>query len=784
MDKKLYRLRDINAFKLKPFLVKREVIIPAKLSKTYFTKFISSIVAELDIRASGFNVEKSSDFLGMSARVVEDVFQDRLLLEVLGNYSDATFIVGDEAQGRTKLIFDSKNEVLIKRVIRDPEKENKVVGKLLNNGFQQNAAGRFFLENTEHKHDLIQWLIQHKPLLAEINLKVALPQLSDKKISLNEAHIRIHTNTENDWFDLKGEVEIGEFRFPFTNLIEYIRREDTFYPLPDGSFFIIPEEWMTKYREIARFGEVDGDRLRLQKSNYTLLGSLDNESGDLDKMVDQDEVEYESSNGLNAELRPYQINGIKWLIAHQQNGLGACLADDMGLGKTLQTIAVLLHYKESLEDIDVVSDSCDTNGQLALFGGGEKINPALNALIVMPASLVYNWYEEIEKFAPGLKAIKYIGSTRKNKTDELSEYDVILTTYQTALRDEEALQKIDLRYIILDESQYIKNKNSKVFKSINRLNTENRISLSGTPIENSLSDLWSQMQFINPNILGNYKFFKAHFQTPIEKKKNEEALVKLRSIVHPFILRRTKSEVLSDLPELTEQVHFSQMSTAQKKIYETEKSSARNFLLDLLDDIPQNKIHVFTSLLRLRQISNHPIICDSAYTDKSGKFDDVIEKLNTVILSGQKVLVFSAFTSHLDLFSDWLKKSDYNFSYLSGQTNQKQRANQIKDFQNNPECQVFLISIKAGGTGLNLTAADYVFILDPWWNPSVEQQAIARAHRIGRKGNVNVIRFISKDSIEEKIMKLQLRKHKLSKDILDVESGPILTEKEVNYLLE
>jgi non-specific serine/threonine protein kinase len=329
----------------------------------------------------------------------------------------------------------------------------------------------------------------------------------------------------------------------------------------------------------------------------------------------------------------------------------------------------------------------------------------------------------------------------------------------------------------------IKNKESKIFQAVNTLNTEHKISLSGTPIENSLSDLWSQMQFINPGMLGSYSFFKENYLLPIERYADEAALDHLKTLVEPFILRRRKEDVAKDLPPLSEQIEYVYMEKLQAQIYEQEKSAARNHLLNMDEKDPSYKFQIFQSLMFLRQISNHPVLADKNYKGSSGKFNDVIDKLETIIKADHKVLIFSSFTAHLALFQAHFQQHNLEYAILTGSSSQKQRKENVIKFQTNRHCQIFLISIKAGGTGLNLTEADYVFILDPWWNPFVEDQAIARAHRIGQDKPVSVLKFISKDSIEEKIVRLQARKKVLSAEIIEKPEQLSLAKADLKDLL-
>ncbi|WP_051336107.1 DEAD/DEAH box helicase [Aquimarina latercula] len=546
--------------------------------------------------------------------------------------------------------------------------------------------------------------------------------------------------------------------------------------MDDETIFIIPLEWMTRYKKLANFGKVKEDSILVNKGNYTLLKEIvDPEELEIKDTID---LKYQSSSKLKATLRPYQEEGVKWLVKHQGNHLGACLADDMGLGKTLQTIATLVFSKEQLK----TEQSTPKTVRLDLFSDPLEIKTYLKALIVLPSSLIFNWAQEILKFAPHLTITKYIGSDRKKIAPYLETYDIILTTYTTLAKDISILQKTTFTYLITDESQQIKNKESKIFKAINDINATHKISLSGTPIENSLSDLWSQMEFINPGMLGSFPFFKDHFKIPIEKYQNEERIKELKTLIEPFILRRTKEQVAKDLPELSEQIIYTEMLNEQEKAYESQKSAARNLLLGI-DPIATNKIHVLNTLTKLRQLANHPKLLDSTTEDSSCKFKDVTSYLETLAKSHKKALVFSSFVSHLEIYQTWCKAQNISFVSLTGQTKNADREKIVNEFQKNDSISLFFISLKAGGVGLNLTKASYVVLLDPWWNPFIEKQAIARAHRIGQNNNVMVTRFITKNTIEEKILQLQERKQHLSDEIIDIDTIPDYIENDLVELL-
>ncbi|WP_378182208.1 DEAD/DEAH box helicase [Aquimarina sp. SS2-1] len=534
---------------------------------------------------------------------------------------------------------------------------------------------------------------------------------------------------------------------------------------------------MTRYQKLADFGKINDESILVNKGNYTLLKDLIPPQ-ELE-ITDTIDVVYQPSSKLKATLRPYQEEGVKWLVKHNQNQLGACLADDMGLGKTLQTIATLVFIKEQLTP----ETEAPKTIELDLFSNPLEIKTYLKALIVLPSSLVFNWAQEILKFAPHLTITLYTGSDRKKIIPYLETYDIILTTYTTLSKDISILKKTNFTYLITDESQQIKNKESKIFKAINEINTSNKISLSGTPIENSLSDLWSQMEFINPGMLGSYPFFKDHFKIPIEKYQNEDRISELKTLIDPFILRRTKEQVAKDLPKISEQIIYTEMLSAQEKAYESQKSAARNLLLGI-DMVSTNKIHILNTLTKLRQLANHPKLVDPLTEDSSGKFKDVSSYLETLAKSNKKVLVFSSFVSHLHLYQDWCKSQNISFVSLTGNTKSTDREKIVNEFQENDLISLFFISLKAGGVGLNLTKASYVVLLDPWWNPFIEKQAIARAHRIGQQNNVMVTRFITKNTIEEKILHLQEQKQHLSDEIIDVNTIPDYIEHDLAELLK
>ena len=785
VDYRLHKVGAINGNMAKPFQRRDEVIIPANSVKTYFQKFILKVAEKVDIEAEGFDIVVWEELSACELELVPSVFNGEWVLSVKMVYPQVVFNWKEKRIKRTTLEF-GENDVRIHQVRRNLEQESKYIKSLNAMGLHNPEAAYFTsVEENRDPFQLLNWLIEQRAALEKLGFKICPVLLDEKQIYAAKAQLSIHSERINDWFDIYGEVKIGEFSIPFLSLARNIREENRFYLLPNGEYFVIPLEWMEKFRALMQFARKEGNALRLNRSQYTLVDELgiDQKSGPEEDAVDL--ADYIPGPKLKANLRPYQLDGVRWLIKLYRNELGACLADDMGLGKTLQTIGVLLYAKEQKAALPTTAS---TGNQMDLFdtgAGDEEFLQALNALIILPASLVFNWESELRKFAPSLTIYKHVGQRRHDDIRLLKRFDVILTTYQTALRDEKLLMQLEYEYIILDESQQIKNRESKIFQSIHELRGKHRISLSGTPIENSLSDIWAQMQFINPDLLGNFSFFKREFITPIEKHQVEDKKIRLRNLVAPYLLRRTKEEVAKDLPPLTTQIFYSEMTPEQKKLYEREKSAARNFLLENYDaNSPQYRILVLQSLTKLRQLVNHPRLISEEYTKESGKFNDILEQWDTIRRSNHKALFFSSFVQYLSLFREEFQQRKQQFSWLTGDLTANKRVEEIKKFEENQDVQSFLISIKSGGTGLNLTAADYVFILDPWWNPTTEQQAIARAHRIGQEKSVIAIKFITKDSIEEKILKLQDKKSRLAEDIIENVNRADFTRGDIEFLLE
>ena len=463
---------------------------------------------------------------------------------------------------------------------------------------------------------------------------------------------------------------------------------------------------------------------------------------------------------FNGTLRPYQKAGFDWMNFLNQYHFGGCLADDMGLGKTVMTLALLQAQKEA-----------------------GALEPTL---LVMPTSLLYNWELEARRFTPALRVMTYTGTYRDKNTAQFDGYDLILTSYGIVRIDIDLLKDYRFNYVILDESQAIKNPSSHITKAVMQLNAGHRLILTGTPLENSTMDLWTQMTFINPGLLGSQSFFRNEFQIPIEKRNDEQKTSRLYGLIKPFMLRRNKAQVATDLPAKVESVLYSEMSPEQAEQYEEAKSYYRNLILERIeeDGMAKSQMIVLQGLTKLRQIANHPRMIDANYEGDSGKLSDVLMRLEIAMAENHKILVFSQFIKHLNVVRDYLAEKKIKYAYLDGSTTD--RRSQVELFQTDDSVKLFLISLKAGGLGHNLTAADYVFILDPWWNPAIEAQAVDRAHRIGQQRTVFTYKFISKNTVEEKILTLQQAKQRLASNLVSSEEGFVksLTKEDVLVLLE
>ncbi|WP_166920488.1 DEAD/DEAH box helicase [Flavobacterium poyangense] len=759
IDKKLGQLKELNSKKLTPFLKKKSIEIPSKLVDTYFKSFIPEIAKKIDIDANGFEVELRDKILSCTLQPVYDFFKNCYYLNLYFDYNGYTFDVSKTKKTHSFVDFSIANEPKIIQFKRSTA-ETSYTDKLLEIGLVKIKNELFGLNSDTEINDPylnIQLIIDHKEKLEDLGFTIENLKLESKEIITENHTVSASQATKEDWFDIRIIITIGNYTINFSEIIPNVKSKERLFLLPDGNYFLIPLEWFSKYSSLAKLARIENGNLLLRKSNFTALDSIPELKSEANPVQ---EAEYVKSDLVKATLRPYQIEGVKWLLGHFNSNLGACLADDMGLGKTLQTLSVLVAVQEQLGFTTKTTN-------FDLFQNETTIErEPLKTLIVLPSSLIFNWYNEAGKFTPHFSRIQYVGNDRKQLVSRLESSDLIFTSYSIVHRDISILEKYNFRYLILDESQYIKNKSSKIFKAINKINTVHKIALSGTPIENSLDDLWSQMEFINPDILGSYTFFAENFKIPIEKKQDENSLLELKNLIQPYILRRTKEQVLKDLPELSEQIYYCNMDPEQEKLYEKEKSKARNFLLKTDGSCP-DKISIINTLMKLRQLSNHPKMIDQESEIDSGKYIAATNYLENLVKGKQKTIIFSSFVTNLNFYTSWCKENKIEFCEITGETPAQKREQQVNLFQEKETPLLFFISLKAGGVGLNITKASYVLFLDPWWNPFAEKQGVGRAHRIGQLNKVNVIRFISKNTVEEKIIKLQENKKLLSDSLLE-----------------
>ncbi|MDX2414884.1 MAG: SNF2-related protein, partial [Bacteroidales bacterium] len=751
-------INDLNGKKLLPFLEKDEITIPGSHNKKYFSGFVRSIVNQNKVIADGFLIE---DHIPVkTARIyLEHGVRNNPGLILKFQYDDIELFSNSAALSFTKLDASSE-EYVFKKITRDIEWEKEVMELMVSQGFYTEDGINYTTissadDTKEEIFSLVEAINNNFESLTSGGIEIETGSVYNNYY-LEEYNLVIDYKAEHDWFDLKAFVLVGDVKIPFIKLRKHILDDKREYLLPDGKVLIIPEDWFAKYKSLFELGLVSDELLKIHKQHFSLLNDAFNTDEctsyqGLEKLAIPEIIpEVRPPEGLKIDLRKYQEEGLNWLLFLQKNNLGGCLADDMGLGKTIQTLALLQYNKENSSDVGM--EPVKVKKQATLFNNSGTHG---STLLIVPSSLVHNWSNEIKKYTPELSQYIYIGYQRDKNIDYFSDYDIILSTYHTVRQDIAILSTFSFFYIVLDESQLIKNPASQLYKAVARLNSKHRLVLTGTPVENSLSDLWTQLNFVNPGILGSITYFKREFALPIEKLSSEEKEIKLNKLIRPFILRRTKAEVEQDLPPVTELTVWCDMTEEQHSLYDEEKNAIRNTILNSIDYSGNDKsaIMVLQGLMKLRQLSNHPVLASSEYTGSAGKFDTVLEDLRSVVAEGHKILIFSSFVKHLNLFADVLREEGKDFSMLTGRSTNREKI--VNEFQSSKKKNIFLISLKAGGVGLNLTAADYVFILDPWWNPAAESQALNRAHRIGQDKNVFVYKYITSGTIEEKIIKLQ-----------------------------
>ena len=669
-----------------------------------------------------------------------------------------------------KQIYDTDQNGNVFTVDRDNDMEIEFTSLLLRQHpyfNEQIDEPYFYLPKKDFLEN--EWFLKAFEILRENDITImGFKELKEMNLNSHTAKISINIKSGIDWFNTYIKVNYGSQIASVKQLQKAIRKKSKYVMLDDGTMGILPGQWIQKFTEYFQKGEVIDEIIKTPKSSFLDIASLyedflsDTDKAELkfyeNQLANFEEIkEVDVPETLNGTLRDYQKQGLNWLNFLDDFNFGACLADDMGLGKTIQIIAFILSQRAKRDH--------NTN------------------LVIVPTSLLFNWQAEVARFAPSINLYINYGNAKIKHHKDFDNYEIILTTYGTLLTDIKFLKDYRFNYIFLDESQAIKNPESQRYKAARMLQSRNKIVLTGTPVENNTFDIFGQLSFACPGLLGNKQQFKDLYSIPIDKFDNTERAKELQQKIKPFVLRRTKKQVAKELPDKTEMIIYCEMGEAQRKIYNAYEDELRNFIANKEEEnLSKNSMYVLKGITKLRQICDSPkIINDQDFKGNiSAKIEVLMEQIDNNA-SHHKILVFSQFVTMLDLIREELEIRGVSFEYLTGQT--KNRAEVVNEFQNNENVRVFLISLKAGGTGLNLTEADYVYLVDPWWNPAVENQAIDRVYRIGQKKNVIAVRLICPDTLEEKMMKLQADKSKLANDLIKTE-GSILKSLSKKELIE
>ncbi|PUV22313.1 SNF2-related protein [Sphingobacterium athyrii] len=684
----------------------------------------------------------------------------------LSELNDFILITPAVAYGDTEIPLLSKRTLYIKQAdgtCYDAERDNLLEQKALDS-IQAQHKSFSDVPQTEfyylHKREFLDsgWFIDAFEAWRQAGFTIlGFNKLRNNVYNQHKITVKNSLKSGIDWFDIETDISFGDQQVTLRQLQKSVLNKSRYIELSDGTQGILPQTWIEKFERYFRAGEIKEGSIRVHKSNFQLIDELfENEILTQDVQLELSQyrkklAEFHSIQQvkvpikLKAKLRDYQKEGLNWLNFLSEFNFGGCLADDMGLGKTIQIITYILSQHE-------------------------KGNMAPN-LVVLPTSLLFNWQKEIEKFAPHLKYVTLYGSGRNTAQLDVNKYHLVLTTYGTLLSDISFLKEQFFNIIVLDESQAIKNPESKRYKAVKLLNGRQRLVLTGTPVENNTFDLFAQLSFAMPGLLGTSKRFTTDYSTPIDKFQDSERAKELQQKIYPFVLRRTKKQVATELPPKTEIIHYCEMGDDQKRIYDAYKLEFQKYLTGLNEeDIQSSSLHILQGITKLRQICNSPSLLsdEEYYGEDSAKIKELIHQIKA-LKDAHKILVFSQFVEMLDLIKKQLEQADIGYTYLTGKT--KNREHEVEQFQEDESVRVFLISLKAGGTGLNLTQAEYVFLVDPWWNPAVENQAIDRAYRIGQQHKVIAIRLITPDSIEEKIMELQQRKRQLADELIHTDNS-------------
>ena len=759
--------RSEDIMLLEKFLPTGKISIAADDWAEQLQKFILPLSKEYNVHFTNVEKEEVKD-IKPEVKILLKEKGDYLLFQPVFNYRGYDVRTTD----KEKIILPMADKLLV--IQRNLEVEKEFVQKIesLHSGFIRPVEGSVLaLKGADVLRN--NWFFLFVDAAKEMNIPVfGFEALKNFRFNTAKPSTKIFISSNTDWFDAKIEIQFGEQKVTVEDVKKALTNKQQFVQLEDGTLGILPEEWIKKYSLLFRVGDGKSGSMKLSKYHFSVIEELYLQR-DEEELFFKLEEKYErlkenhsikeipAPAHLKDILRPYQESGFQWLNYLREVQWGGILADDMGLGKTIQALSFIHHLKEEMG--------------------------SLKALVVCPTTLMFNWQNEINKFTPTLTYYIHHGGNRSRDTLNNPAIDVIITTYGTLRSDIRQFVDVHFDYVILDESQAIKNPASKVTKAAGLLKAKNRLCLSGTPLQNNTFDIFAQMNFLNPGMLGSIEFFKQEFSIPIDKFGEKEQKDHLRKLLYPFILRRTKEQVAKDLPEKQEMVLFCEMGDEQRKIYEAYRNDYRDKILGVVENqgIQKSQLTILQGLMKLRQICDSPAIVkeEERFPNVSVKLEEIGREIAENI-SNHKALIFSQFLGMLALIKEKMKELGVDYEYFDGSSTVSERQKAINRFQNDENCRVFLISLKAGGVGLNLTAADYVYIVDPWWNPAVEQQAIDRTHRIGQTKNVFAYRMICTDTVEDKILKLQERKRNLAKDLITDDEGFVksLTKEDVEYL--
>ena len=750
------------------FLPDGKIVFPVSEWESSLQHFILPLSHKYNVRFDKIDKETIAD-VHPQVKIVLKEKGNYLLVEPVFLYRDYEIKPDD----KDRILIPNGGKLL--EINRNRAAEDEWTSKIqnLHSGFvhpEKNSAVLALKGSEALKNN---WFFLFLDATRELNVPVfGLDALKKFRFNTAKPSTKIFISSHTDWFDAKVDIRFGDQQVSVAEIKKAIAAKQQFVQLADGTLGVLPEEWVQKYSLLFQVGQDETHQdIKLSKYHFSIIEELYEQRNE-EELFFQLEEKYEKLRNsqtieaiappsqLSETMRPYQVSGFQWLNYLNEVKWGGILADDMGLGKTLQTLA-FLEYLQSQKE-------------------------GFSALVVCPTTLMFNWANEVKKFTPGMDVYIHHGGNRSKAELQKTKAHITITTYGTLRSDIKVFSEIPFDYIVLDESQAIKNPSSKIAKAVALLKAGNRLCLSGTPLQNNTFDIYAQMNFLNPGLLGSIDFFKQQFAIPIDKFGEKEQKEHLRKLLYPFILRRTKEQVAKDLPEKTETILFCEMDKEQRHIYDAYRNDYRSKIMGVIESqgIQKSQLTILQGLMRLRQICDSPAILKSEnYPNNSVKLEEIERQIEENV--GQhKTLIFSQFLGMLALIRSKLEERGVSYEYFDGSTTAPEREKAIQNFQNNSECRVFLISLKAGGVGLNLTAADYVYLVDPWWNPAVEQQAIDRTHRIGQTQNIFAYRLICTNTVEDKILQLQERKRILANELISDDTSFVksLTKEDIEYL--